>query len=388
MNTKRFGAAFVALLSMLATPTLASAQTAPATASSSAAPVASVRQLSGTVDEFVSLLTQGIGPFHQVGVHRVVRVQKGQPIVSHNAIFLADGIFSNFDSFMGATHSPQSLPVYLANNGIDVWGIDYGWALVPPSETDFTFMEDWGLHRNIDDLEKALAFARQLRNSTGSDGGRLTLLGHSLSVFTGFGLLSQETQMSCASRNVKAWIPSDEFFMLQPGTGVQGSCAEDLGFYNHLIAQGNYADKSGAADTLGGTLAQTDPNGTSPFFPQYTNLQAFLVVTAATWELQPKQPPFRVRPPFGHYYAGIFGPSGVNGVPTGLHYTSITRAENQYIGGADFMPLQLEADTLAICRSTQLPFNNHLQDIAVPVFYLGAAGGAGRAGAYTPTPPG
>jgi hypothetical protein len=83
----------------------------------------------------------GSGRYHSVGLHRVAQVRNGQPIANHNAVFLAHGSEGSFATdFMNAMQPTQSLAVYLASNGIDVWGIDYGWALVPLSETDFTFM--------------------------------------------------------------------------------------------------------------------------------------------------------------------------------------------------------------------------------------------------------
>src|SRR3977135_4419977 len=63
MDTKRFGAALVALLSLLATPTLTLAQTAAATG---ATPLVSVQKLRGDIYEFNYLLTTGVGRYHQI----------------------------------------------------------------------------------------------------------------------------------------------------------------------------------------------------------------------------------------------------------------------------------------------------------------------------------
>jgi len=140
-------------------------------AAQSAAPAGltapTVQQIVGDLYEYSYLLPTGTGPYHSVGVHRVVRVKNGRPIASHNAIFLGHGDASNFGIYLAGTQSPQSLPVYLADNGIDVCGMDYGWALVPSTETDFTFMQNWGLPRDIDDLEAAILFARPVHTATG-----------------------------------------------------------------------------------------------------------------------------------------------------------------------------------------------------------------------------
>jgi hypothetical protein len=142
-----------------------SSNASPATAaqgsgSTGAAQLVRVQKITEDVYEFDYLLTTGPGKYHQVGVHRVVREEDGKPIVSHNAIFLVHGDGVDFNSgFMGGSHSPDSLPVYLAKNGIDAWGIDLGWTLVPDHDaTDlafFTFMKDWGVQRDIDDSRLA-----------------------------------------------------------------------------------------------------------------------------------------------------------------------------------------------------------------------------------------
>jgi hypothetical protein len=379
MKTKWFGVSFLAFLCLSVAPALTSAQTVAATgALSSAAPLVSVQKLRGDIYEFNYLLTTGVGRYHQVGVHRVVRVENGKPIVSHNAILLAHGDAGTFNAdFMAGTTSPQSLPVYLAKYGIDVWGIDYGWSLVPPSETDFTFMQTWNLQRDIDDLEKALAFTRLVRVIMGSDGGRLTLLGFSRSVDTGYALLNEETQKPRAQRMVKGFIPLDLAFTTNDPGAQSDACAAEA-FFQSLLAQGIYDDNGGASDQVAGALALTDPNGISPFFPPDTNLQTILINGAATWEFGPGFPPY------AHYIAGMFGPSGINGIPTGFHYATTLRYEEALISEASYEPAQLKAEAEAIrCGDGNAIFSSHLGQIRVPVFYVGAAGGVGKYGLYT-----
>ena len=38
------------------------------------------------------------------------------------------------------------------SNGVDVWGIDLRWTRVPAEQTDFAFMEDWGIEHDARDL--------------------------------------------------------------------------------------------------------------------------------------------------------------------------------------------------------------------------------------------
>ena len=49
-------------------------------------------------------------------------------------------------------------------------------------------------------------------------------------------------------------------------------------------------------------------------------------------------------------------------------------------------PMQADWDTDALfCGAAEISFDNHLQGIAVPILYVGAAGGFGTYGYYTTT---
>jgi hypothetical protein len=350
------------------------------TAPASGATLISRQHISSNIYLYNYVLPTGTAQYHQVGVHRVVQEQGGGPISSPTAVFLAHGDYGSFNSdFMAGSTSPQSMPIYLASHGIDVWGIDYGWTLVPLSETDFTFMKDWGLQRDIDDLEAALLFARTVRADTGSDGGRLTLLGFSLSGWTGYALLNEETQLTCPQRQVKSFIPLDALFNTNDRQSRSEACHGEAATLN-AYRKGLYEDNTGALNEIGGSLALTDPNGTSPFFPPDTNLQALLIVGAAPWEIT------TVIPPYGHYVAGTFGPAGINGLPTGLQYTTPSRYASALASSPPYEPQLLEAETNAIvCGNAEPGFDDHLNLITVPVFHVGAGGGEGNLGLYTLT---
>ena len=348
-------------------------------APSDAASIPTVRQVTEDIYEFDYILPTGPGRYHSVGVHRVVRAPNGSPVASRNAVFLAHGDAGNFNAdFMQGTHSPNSLAVYLASNGVDVWGIDYAWALVPLTETDFTFMQSWGLQRDIDDLEAATLFARVVRAATGSDGGRLALLGFSQSVWTGYALLDQESQSSCSARQVHAFIPMDNVFSTNDPSIQASACATET-LLHQFVAQGFYNDNSGAIYEQMGSLALSDANGVSPFFPPYTNLQALLVLGAAPWQITGPGS-------FSHFVAGTFGPDGLNSIPTGFEFTDLTRFANVQIASSPWEPIEMEAESEALeCGDANPGLDSHVGSIKVPVFYVGAAGGAGYPGLYTLT---
>src|SRR6516164_2483846 len=332
--------------------------------------------------EYSYVISTGNDAHHRVGVHRVVQEENGSPQPCDQALFMVHGDIWDFNAaFLRGTSSPDSLPVFLARRGVDVWGIDLGWTLVPDGTTDFTFMRHWGLQRDIDDLEQALSFARSVRTQTGSPNNRLVLLGWSRGGWTGFALLNQESEQRIEDRNVRAYIPVENSFKIQDPAFRASQCDAANGT-GAALAAGIYADDKTDVVQLG-QLAITDPNGPSPIFgPPYTNLGASLTVGAATYQIEP--PNFAAE--FYHFVGGTFPGGNIWGIPDGLVYTSIPDWNNLEASASSFEAVRMEYDTYTIsCGETRTPFDNHLNDITVPVLYVGAGGGFGSNGLYTLT---
>jgi pimeloyl-ACP methyl ester carboxylesterase len=340
------------------------------------------QQLVDNIYEYSYVISTGNDVHHRVGVHRVVQEEHGCPRHSDQAIFMVHGDGWNFNAvFLRGTSSPNSLPVFLARRGVDVWGIDLGWTLVPGDTTDFTFMQYWGLQRDIDDLEQALSFARSVRTQTGSPDNRLVLLGWSRGGWIGFALLNQESQMRIEERNVRAYIPVENSFKVQDPLFKAWMCDSADGTAADLAA-GIYAYSQDTIRQLG-QLAITDPNGVSPIFgPPYTNLDASLTVGAATYQIEP--PNFA--PHFYHFVGGTFPGHDIHGIPDGLVYTTIPEWNNFLASPSPFEAVRMQHDTYTIsCGEISTPFDDHLNDITVPVLYVGAGGGFGRHGLSTLT---
>ena len=120
----------------------------------------------------------------------------------------------------------------------------------------------------------------------------------------------------------------------------------------------------------------------SPLFgPPYTNLQASLTYGAATFELGV------LYSPFYHFVAGIFPNNDTNNIPTGLRYTDVSRWNAFLAAARPFESSTLLRDTDAITcgQGPTGAFDDHLADVTVPVLYVGAGGGFGRAGLYSLT---
>jgi hypothetical protein len=332
--------------------------------------------------EYDYVISTGNDQYHRVGVHRVVQEEDGSPQPCDQALFMVHGDIWDFNAaFLRGTSSPHSLPVFFARRGVDVWGIDLGWTLVPGDTTDFTFMQNWGLQRDIDDLEQALSFARSVRTQTGSPDNRLVLLGWSRGGWTTLGLLNQESQMRIEERNVRAYIPVDTSVKIQD-PAIRATICDFADSTAADLRAGIYAYNRDVFIQVG-QLAITDPNGVSPIFgPPYTNLDASLTVGAATYQINP--PNFFAE--FYHFVGGTFPGGNIWGIPDGLVYTSIPEWNNFLVSASPFEAVRMIYDTYTIsCGPGSSPFDNHLNDITVPVLYVGAGGGFGSNGLYTLT---
>jgi hypothetical protein len=87
--------------------------------------------------------------------------------------------------------------------------------------------------------------------------------------------------------------------------------------------------------------------------------------------------------PFYHFTGGVFDGTGK---PAGLLYANETDLFTFEQAASPFQPNREIADgDAATCEATNVLFDDHLADITVPVFYIGAGGGFGHYGIYTTT---
>lgn len=329
--------------------------------------------------EFVVDLADGT----EIGIHRVVRVTGAPgpiPVASDHGVMLAHGdVWSFQPAFMARDHSvtpaavlPDSLPMMLARQGFDVWGIDFGWTRLRAGD-DTSILAGWGVDRDARDLTLAMSIARELRAVAGN---RLHLIGWSRGAITGYAAVSLESSRPVAMRNVRTFIPVD-VYVESPLAAQRAKACARLAANQALIASGVHANDSTLIAALG-QLALADPTGASPVLAGFSNAQAANFVGAATYALlAPNEPT-----PSYHLFAGTWEAS----VPVGLQYTEETRAYHVMAAAAPYEPLQLLADSdAATCDdpSTDVAFDDRLSRIRVPLLYVGAAGGFGASGVFT-----
>jgi hypothetical protein len=124
-------------------------------------------QLGDDIAHYRYDVAMGPGKYDVVRIHRIVRERRpNKPVSTRDAVMLLPGNPNSFEGiFMapmvtGVPELDHSIVIFLAQNDIDVWGMDYGWALVPPDETDFEFMGQWGLAKDVAHTEACSSCAR------------------------------------------------------------------------------------------------------------------------------------------------------------------------------------------------------------------------------------
>jgi len=330
----------------------------------------------------------GDGEFDKIGVYRVVKERRPRvPIRAEKAVMMVHGDVSSFDSeFLMSTLSDEvdadhSLGIYLAEKNIDVWGVDRRWTFVPDNycygKNDCSFMKGWDTGLHLADLKLGVKFARIVRGLTGSGLGKIFMLGHSRGAAFAYAYANQETQVPELSRDLRGIIPVDMVYKFDPETHsqqIEDACTrreilESLGVY--------YSD---AAAQLKGIayLAAYFPDDSSPIIPWFTNKQVALFALSATYATYPEEVPPEV--PSYHYCAGIFDE---NELPTGLQFINYHYMLDFAFAVPSFQSLGEQIDGEALWCSDDTPYDDHLAEITIPVYYVGAAGGFGAYGTYT-----
>ncbi len=323
----------------------------------------------------------GHGPHEVIGLHRVVKEERPhRPICTPKTLFCLHGTPGHFEvMFLAGAVIPSApddhaIAVYLAQNDVDVWGIDQAYTLLPQEITDFSFMEDWGIEFDYKNLRTGMGVARLVRLITGSGRGKMNLMGYSTGFMTGLAALNAETQLPPARRHIAGYIPVDFFYKTDIPIWQQSEC-DYLPAVEELLDAGIYQNDFGLLFQNLGYLAQSDPGGDSPIFPGLTNLDAALWAGALTGVL------LGMPNPDVHYFGGVFDGQGN---PIDLNYTDLThylewlQQFNNY--GSNVLDYDI---TFLHCDEGDSPHDDYLDLIDVPVFFLGANGGWGDIMDYT-----
>ncbi len=322
----------------------------------------------------------GPGQHDKIRIHRVVKERAPyQPLNLPQAVMFFPGEPTYFATLYieplidKKIARDRSIAIYLAKHNIDVWGMDYRWALVPEDTTDFTFMKDWGAERDVQDGEIALTIARILRGSFLHPAGPMFASGLSYGAQIDYGIASDDLLFPPQLRNVKGIIPMDNAVIFKE---LQAADCTNAAQAKATIDSGTYDDDNRSMLQMG-ALALSDPSGTSPFDPTVDNYVFALEV--AEYPEQPQIP--------WHFMGGSFDPD--TGLPTGLIFT-----ENRVFfellkyNEPPYSPVRVDYESEAADCGQGFPdvtFASHMSQINVPIFLVGAIGGFGYSSVYNTT---
>ncbi|HWP98446.1 MAG TPA: hypothetical protein VN426_16510 [Syntrophomonadaceae bacterium] len=341
--------------------------------------------LSNNIHEYVYILKVGDGPHDFIGVHRVVKDRLPfVPIKADKAVMMIPGDSCDFHSaFLLPSDRDRSMAVYLAKNNIDVWGIDLRWTFITPVTSDFSFMKSWNTDTHLGDIRMGVRFARTVRALTGSGKGKIFMLGHSRGAQFVYAYANNETQLPAGKRDLCGIIPMDMVYKFAPqDQALQNAAYARYQAYKTIYDAGKYYSDDGLQMKVLASLAGIAPDAPSKAVPGMTNMQAALFALTSTYATV--IPPLQSITPYYHYLAGTF--DAASGLPTGLRYADPQYIIRQGIAAPPYQSLGEMIDGEALMSdAVDVPYDDHLQEITIPVLYVGAAGGMGAYGTYTPT---
>jgi hypothetical protein len=247
--------------------------------------------------------------------------------------------------------------VFLANNNIDVWGMDYGWSFIPPGNKDFSSLKGWGMKRDAEHAEIALSIARWMRATSGQGVGSIHLLGYASGGSLAYAIAGEDSQRPGNLKDVKGIIAieSASLKVLQGSVDQIKACSQ---LPNIQAGLGSiFATEVFSIFRTLGLAALNAPNQQSAILPAFSNYnaaQVFLILTG--------------------FFSGSFKAPDV-----WLNYADPSRLILLTSSVPVYVPYRQAYDLNAsLCESDEYPttIDDHLGEVTVPIFYLSRTDGA------------
>ena len=385
------------------------------------------------------------GPYvDTIRIHRVVKeTSPGVPAETESGILCSGGDLSTFNViYMPSTLTDptgqtsftlgqiigkpdHSLGIYLAKNGMDVWGIDWRWATIPMDEPPVELRyPDYGpdyyyglgymnTDTHLDDFELTLQVARLTRGLTGQGNGRMYVTGFSRGAYMAVALADRQAVYSGISRDIKGIIPVD-FPIKSDDPNLKQTGCDRIGGYDHVMA-GNggvyppfndpsiippFFNPTGMAFIGAAYDSLTKPEGINQLFG-VSNKNVYDIFTGATWfpfhliagGAGDWQWSFNAEAPIvtldkfdaNNPYSGVLpfpvvfpNPLFSNVPDTDMLYTNYTYMQLASFYIAPFQSYGEQRDSMVcLCEDTEdSPYDDNLDKIHVPVLLVDADGGA------------
>ena len=337
--------------------------------------------IAGDIYHYSLVLRLGDGPNARIRLHRVVReAAPFRPRATRQGVLMGHGSFATFasnfisKSTAGETDRHYGLAPYLAQRGVDVWGMDRRWATTAAGTQDVSDYPSLGFATSVEDIRTALAFARIVRSLSGGDSDRMTLMGFSIGALLTYSYAAAESVRPPRERHVKAIVPIDIYAKIAPENEDLRQKACNRRDQGRADMAGGFFDVDNTFIQQLGSFSRTAPDDPSPIWPGLTSRQALYTWVAQTFFY------YRVTPVY-HLNGGTI--DDADNV-TSLNFSAVPRVEDWHIGAPPHEAYVegVDMDTI-LCGEGPLPLEDHLADIRVPIFSLAAAGGFGDYGNHS-----
>lgn len=333
-----------------------------------------------------------------------------QTVSNGPAVLMLSGDAWGFGpAFLGETPDGfinPSAAIFLAEQGFDVWGIDYRWVGVAPETTlssntnrkkpahnsisanisssnDLSAFDHWDTAFHLEDIKFALNVIRAIRARSGQS-DKTIAMGWSRGVQYALALASEEALMSESERSIQGLALVDFAMVLPRNDAAKKTACQLYQKYQIQIDMGITATASGKTVAALGEWAVTAPDepsalGAALGLEDYSNLEAALYFGAATSE-------FYAPTSYYHYVAADFDVDR----KAKLRNTSDAVYLDFLRSASPWQSLKEIRDGFAMAcgiqklrDGTELTYDDHLFDITLPIFYAEATGGYGDSGLYT-----
>jgi hypothetical protein len=201
----------------------------------------------------------------------------------------------------------------------------------------------------------------------------MILLGFSIGALMTYAYAGDESVRPAPERHVKAIVPIDIYAQIAPANEdlrVKACNRRDQG---RADMAGGFFDVDNSFIQQLGSFAATAPDDPSPIWPGLTSRQALYTWVGQTYFYYAVTPLYHLN-----------GGNIEDDVVTKLNFSADHRVEDWHIGAPPHEAYVegVDMDTI-LCGEGPLPLVDHLADIRVPIFYLGAAGGFGDYGNHS-----
>lgn len=313
----------------------------------------------------------------KIGIYRVVKERfPWRPIRTEDGMMLLHGSGFNFDlaylpsTVVDAFDPDQSMALYLAENDIDVWGLDLRWTFIPDDAVDLSILRGQNIALELQDLNLALQIMRISRRMTGSGYDEVILAGHNLGAILTWAHANGETQKHKRFKHVKGIIALDALYKTDDPV-LSGYAYNRYNLYQDLNAAGVYFEKDVLMFKAAASMAKYYPDQPSQMVPGFTNEQTFVFFVSAMYAtfITPWEP----YTPYFHYCAGVFNEYGI---PIGFQFAPTNAIVDTIMGVPSYVSNVDIMDQEAILSDVvENPYDDYLGEIDLPILNISCAGG-------------